>query len=115
MLNVERIRFAENSNMQAIISEYCSGDVVDEYYTYMLNNLKLQDGNKENHADKVANYIYETRCKIAHFKYGQEKIRDRRTLSKSNIILSRMVKNIYQKLDEKLVDINKKIGVWKSI
>lgn len=114
MLNIEKIRFPENSNMQTIISEYCS-DIVDEYYSYMLDNLTLQDGDKDNKKDKVANYIYETRCKIAHFKYGQESIKDRQTLDKSNVILSKMVRIIYQQLDDKLVDVNEKMNIWQRI
>lgn len=115
MLNVEKIRFSENSNMQAIITEYCSNEIVNEYYSYMMQNLMLQECDKENIKDKVANYIYETRCKIAHYKYGQEKVKDKQTLGESIIILSKVVKNIYDQLDEKLVEINEKLEVWNKI
>lgn len=115
MLNTEKIRFPENSNIQAIVSEYCSDVIVNEYYTYIMRSLMLQESDKVTLKDKVANYIYETRCKIAHFKYGQEKIKDKETLGESNIILSKVVKNIYQQLDDKLVEINEKMEVWHKI
>lgn len=115
MINVEKIRFSENSNMQAIITEYCSDEIINEYYTYMMKNLMLQECDKENLKDKVANYIYETRCKIAHYKYGQEKVKDKQTLGESIIILSKVVKNIYDQLDDKLVEINEKLEVWNKI
>ncbi len=60
-------------------------------------------------------YIYNTRCKIAHYKYGQVKLSDGETLYKSNIILCKMVREVYQKIDEDIVKLNEDLQSWDKL
>ncbi|MCI8634889.1 MAG: hypothetical protein HFJ05_04730 [Eubacterium sp.] len=115
LLNFENIRFPEASSIRSILSVYCSETIINQYYDYLLKNMNKQQCKEGNKAEKVADYIYETRCKIAHFKYGQEKLKDNDTLNESNGILCEVVKNIFQTLDAEIVEINEKLQTWNGI
>lgn len=115
LLNSENIRYPEASSLRSILSLCCSPKVINEYYAYLLENLNIQQGKEEHRTERVSDYIYETRCKIAHFKYGQEKLEDHDTLNQSNEILCKVVQEIYQYLDEKVIIINKKFLLWRKL
>lgn len=115
LLDSENIRYPEASSMYDLITAYCSEGIVDEYYEYLVKNFDSHTEGKENKLKKVAGYIYETRCKIVHFKYGQEKLKDSGTLDQSNQILCRVVKEIYQKLDEQVICINERAQLWDKL
>lgn len=115
MLNNENIRYPEASSIKNLISSYCSKDIIDEYCNYLEAYTVVsidKDGNK---VKKVAEYIYNSRCKIAHYKYGQIKLDDEDTLYESNIILCKMVKEVYQKIDENIVELNEKLKSWEEL
>lgn len=115
MLNNENIRYPEASSIKTLISSYCSKDIIDEYCNYLEAYTVVsidKDGNK---VKKVAEYIYNSRCKIAHYKYGQIKLDDEDTLYESNIILCKMVKEVYQKIDENIVELNEKLKSWEEL
>lgn len=115
MLNNENIRYPEASSIKDLISLYCSKDIIDEYSDYLAKNTSIRFNNKENKTIKVAEYIYNTRCKIAHYKYGQVKLSDGETLFKCNIILCKMVREVYQKIDESIVKLNENLQSWDEL
>lgn len=115
MLNNENIRYPEASSIKDLISLYCSKDIIDEYCDYLERNTTISINNDENKMKKVAEYIYTTRCKIAHYKYGQVKLYDEETLYESNVILCKMVKEVYQEIDEEIVKLNEKLRSWEEL
>ena len=115
MLNNENIRYPEASSIKDLILRYCSKDIIDEYCYYLERNADISIDNDENKMRKVAEYIYITRCKIAHYKYGQVKLSDEETLYESNIILCKMVKEVYQKIDEEIVKLNEELQSWEEL
>ena len=84
-------------------------------FKYIDKNVRYGDTTSENKEQTVCNYIYNTRCKIAHYKYGQEEILDSDTLQESIIILSKLVKSVFEKLDDVLMEINTEIGIFREI
>lgn len=115
MLNNENIRYPEASSIKDLILLYCSRDIIDEYCEYLERNTAVIIDKAENKMKKVAEYIYSTRCKIAHYKYGQVKLDDDDTLNESNVILCKMVKEVYQKIDEKIVKLNENLKSWEKL
>ena len=95
MLDTEKIWFSENNSIYQIIKNYSSEDVIDEYCVYIREYVYTSNQEPGDKMEMVARYVYNTRCKIAHFKYGQEKIEDKSTLNKSNIVLSKLVNSIF--------------------
>lgn len=114
LLNNENIRYPEFSSMREIIDNYCDNVLIEQYYQYLSRNLNIKSSKEENIKEKVADYIYSTRCKIAHFKYGQEEIEDKNSLLESNILLSEVVKTVFQKIDERIIQINEDINLWQK-
>ncbi len=115
MLNNENIRYPEASSIKNLVSLYCSKDIIDEYCNYLEINTAIRIDKNENKENKVAEYIYNSRCKIAHYKYGQIKLDDEDTLCESTIILCKMVKEVYQKIDEKIVELNESLKSWEEL
>lgn len=115
MIDSEKIHFPENGCINQIICQYALSGVLEEYYDYVCNYVNKNEIKSEQKEKTVSDYIYATRCKIAHFKYGQEKISDAETLEKSNVILSKLVKSIFQELDDDLMKINKDLDTFSEI
>lgn len=115
MLNNENIRYPEASSIKDLILLYCSKDIIDEYCEYLERNTAISIDKDENKMKKVAEYIYNTRCKIAHYKYGQVELDDEDTLNESSIILCKMVKEVYQRIDGEIVELNENLGSWEEL
>ena len=115
VLDKEKIRFAESGCLYLIISKYGASEIINKYCKYIDKNVRYGDTTSENKEQTVCNYIYNTRCKIAHYKYGQEEILDSDTLQESIIILSKLVKSVFEKLDDVLMEINTEIGIFREI
>ncbi len=115
VLDEEKIRFAENGCLHLIIDKYVTSEIINEYYNYVDKNVRHGETTSENKVQTVCDYIYSTRCKIAHYKYGQEEIFDSGTLQESIIILCKLVKSVFEKLDDVLMEINTELGVFSEI
>lgn len=115
VLDEEKIRFAENGCLHLIIDKYATSEIINEYYNYVDKNVRHGETTSENKVQTVCDYIYSTRCKIAHYKYGQEEIFDSGTLQESIIILCKLVKSVFEKLDDVLMEINTELGVFSEI
>lgn len=115
VLDEEKIRFAENGCLHLIIDKYVTSEIINEYYNYVDKNVRHRETTSENKVQTVCDYIYSTRCKIAHYKYGQEEIFDSGTLQESIIILCKLVKSVFEKLDDVLMEINTELGVFSEI
>lgn len=114
MLSDEKMRYAEYASIKELLIEYCDNTIIQDYFSYLVTNCGIgeSDNNKN---EKIAEYIYDTRCKIAHFKYGQDKIKDELTLKESNNLLSRLVVTVFQSLDDKIKKINIDFRVWNEL
>nr|MCR4618408.1 hypothetical protein [Lachnospiraceae bacterium] len=65
--------------------------------------------------ETLAKYIYEQRCKIAHYRYMHEPIKDSVTLKASSLCLLKLVKSIFEELDSSIITINEDNEVWKEM
>lgn len=115
VLDAEKIRFSESGCLHQVIDTYAMSEIVDEYYKYIDKNVRTDGIISEKKVQTVCDYIYGTRCKIAHYKYGQEDIVDENTLQISNIILCKLVRNIFEKMDDILMQINMELDVFHEI
>ena len=115
VLDKEKIRFAESGCLHLIINKYGASEIINEYYNYIDKNVRHGVSRSENKVQTVCDYIYSTRCKIAHYKYGQEEILDSNTLRESIIILCKLVKSIFEKLDDVLMEINTELEIFREI
>ena len=115
VLDEEKIRFAENGCLHLIIDKYVTSEIINEYYNYVDKNVRHGETTSENKVQTVCDYIYSTRCKIAHYKYGQEEIFDSGALQECIIILCKLVKSVFEKLDDVLMEINTELGVFSEI
>lgn len=115
VLDEEKIRFPENGCLYLVLDNYGAHEFIDEYYHYINENVRIGGTLSKNKVQTVCDYIYGTRCKIAHYKYGQEEISDVGTMHESNVILCKLVKSIFEKLDDVLLNINIELGVFHEI
>lgn len=90
--------------------EYTNLCLISRHYLEINTAIRI-----DKNENKVAEYIYNSRCKIAHYKYGQIKLDDEDTLYESTIILCKMVKEVYQKIDEKIVELNEGLKSWEEL
>lgn len=109
----ESLRFPEESSVRALIEKCSSSIAKKEYCDYIEKLTGVQI--KEDKTDEVlSKYIYEQRCKIAHFKYKHEPIKDIKTLSESNIYLIRLIQSIFESMETKIIAINEANNLWEE-
>lgn len=63
-----RFRKDERSSILSVLKDWADSTIIDSFVT---DYIKLVPDN--NNVEKVSKYIYDLRCKIAHYRYGQDK------------------------------------------
>lgn len=114
LLNDEKIKFAEHSQIYCLLEEHASHVYISNYIDYFKEKMNYE-GKEEKEVEKVSRYIYETRCKIAHYKYAQEKIEDESYLMDSILILMKLVTSVFTSIDTSVRAVNMHFETWELI
>lgn len=108
------LKISERDQLKSIISKYSSENEVDLFIK--MSGISTNDS--ENVAQKkenVSNKIYDLRCGIAHLRYGQKKLYDTVKWGQLLESLVNMLVEIYQKIDQKIIDTCKTNNSWSEI
>ena len=114
LIDDEGIRMPENISVKKLVEACSDKTIIDNYMDYITtNNVFVQKEN--NNFEKIADYIYKTRCRIAHYKLMHEDVEDDELLIKSNHCLLKLILHLYGKYDETINYINSNFFVWRKI
>lgn len=111
----ENLRFPENISLKKLIDECTDIDIINNYIKYIEANNISRNIKIENKNEKVSEYIYKTRCKIAHYKFMHENVEADTFLQESNVYLVKLVKHLFEKFDEIIKTINSNFEIWDEI
>ena len=96
----ESMRRDERGNAMAVLKKYARISVIDKFYIQLLG-----DQDDENKLEKVNNWIYNLRCSIAHFRYGQTKNDNINDWNKIFSLMLELLESIYCNVDQDVKDI----------
>lgn len=128
----------EDESVKQLIFHYCSEAVKQDYINYLcsinyinLEELKtntyflyLKESGKTKEAEefifqkeeaKLAEYIWQSRNNIAHYRYGQSEIKGEHSLRNSIKCLVKMITSIYENLDDVINEIHKNTNAWHEV
>ncbi|MCI8276120.1 MAG: hypothetical protein HFI66_11050 [Lachnospiraceae bacterium] len=96
----ETRRSSERENSLAVLKSYARMPIIEKIYLYLLG----EEGD-ENKLEKVNNWIYDLRCNIAHFRYGQVKNNDTYEWNHIFALMLELLVSIYSNLDQNVQNI----------
>lgn len=96
----EAMRRDERINVMMVLKKYASMPVIHKFYIRLLG----QEGT-DNELEKVNNWIYDLRCTIAHFRYGQTKTDNRIDWNQIFPLMLELLVTIYGNIDKDVQDI----------
>lgn len=92
----------ERGSVISVLKEFASDTVIEKCYHDLCG-----EGDAEKRTEKLGNWIYDLRCLIAHFRYGQHR---EEIVQDWNIVFERMlelVDSLYENLDQEIQDLCK--------
>ena len=110
----EKIKDREYLIGSELIKQYASKEFVSSFYKDILqkNDEEIE---LEKQVEKISEYIYRTRCGIAHFKYLQDNIPSNEMLQNVIVGFSKIITSIYEKLDNRIDTMCEEIRVCEKL
>ena len=107
-------KISERDSLKGLVSKYSNEIVVDNFIS-MLDITPQEDLNLKKKQEFISKRIYDLRCSIAHFRYGQD--RNFENIERKKIIdgTVNLLLSIYQKLDNKIISICDAKNSWHKI
>lgn len=128
----------EDESVKRLISNYASQSTKNEYIQYLCSigyiNFEEMNGSDyltylrsngrtviaeekvmQTQEKKLAEYVYECRNIIAHYKYGQPEIKGENSLKQSIKCLVKMITSIYQNMNTVIEEIHINTNSWQVI
>lgn len=128
----------EDQSVKSLISNYASQSTKNEYIQYLCSigyiNLEEINGDdyltylrskgrtsiaeeniRQKQEKRLAEYVYESRNIIAHYKYGQPEIKGENSLKQSIKCLVKMITSIYQNMNTVIEEIHINTNSWKAL
>ena len=128
----------EDESVKKLISKYASQSTKNEYIQYLCSigyiNFEEMNANDyltylrlnghttvanekiiQTEEKKLAEYVYECRNIIAHYKYGQPEMKGENSLKQSIKYLVKMITSIYQNMNSVIEEIHINTNSWKVI
>lgn len=97
----EAMKRDERGNVIAVLKRSAGMQIVQKVYIQLL----LGGEENENKLEKVSNWIYDLRCTIAHFRYGQDKEETPYDWDKIFVLMLELLVSIYHNIDIDMQDI----------
>lgn len=109
----ENIRFSEQSSVQLLVEKSSTTSKTD--YCDYLATIGIDASDKDKQVEVISRYIYEQRCKIAHYKYKHEPLKDLATLHQSSVCLLKLIISLFQHMSNTIITINKDNNLWEEL
>ena len=95
----ESSKSTERDNVMAILKKYASMPIISKFRS------QLELSESVNQIEKVNNWIYDLRCSIAHFRYGQVKEDNLNNWNDIFGLMLELLVSIYNNIDKDVQDI----------
>ena len=96
----EAMRRDERANVMAVLREYAGKTIIHKFHEELFG--EKDDDNK---LERLNNWIYDLRCTIAHFRYGQIKEDNEYDWDKIFSLMLDLLVAIYRNIDQDVQDI----------
>ena len=86
----------------AILKNYASKSIIQKFFMEVSG-----DKEKDNKLEEVKEWIYNLRCSIAHFRYGQTKDESINNWDNIFVLMLELLNSIYDNIEQDVQDICK--------
>lgn len=109
----EELRFIERKSIKNVI-EKLNDAVLDKHLANGFGQMEREmDRGKK--CEKISEYIYQTRCDIAHFKYMQKDLLNEQEFIEKAVFLVGVLYDIFESLDDSIRGLGEKTDIWNNI
>lgn len=107
----------EQDTLEAVIKHIDSYPSINEFINFLLENqyFSFSQETEINKCHVIAVHIYDLRCKTAHLSYKHEYIQSDYKWITLIELLSKLVYDVYNNLDSKIIDICSTNNIWDEI
>jgi hypothetical protein len=98
----ESLRRDERGKVMTILKNYASKSIIQKFFMEVSG-----DKEKDNKLEEVKEWIYNLRCSIAHFRYGQTKDESINNWDNIFVLMLELLNSIYDNIEQDVQDICK--------